>query len=194
MTEGLRKGENMVLAELRTGNAPESYASQREGASLREKEISLREGTSQREKRISQREKGTSLEEKVDSAKEASFRDIFNTSMGTDRNGKVPYGYLAKDGIIEYNGMIFVCDSESHSICLGDMSDKKKVLTIPLSKGGNLMVNRGNIGELSKAIGMFSPEDVNRILRAIAQDAQAQRKLNELEETKDDPHMLDEVQ
>ena len=39
---------------------------------------------------------------------------------------KVPYGYLAKDGIIEYNGVIFVCDEETNSICLGLGTGKAK--------------------------------------------------------------------
>lgn len=95
---------------------------------------------------------------------------------------KVPYGYLAKDGIIEYNGVCFVCDERTNSICLGDMSDEKQVLNIPLSGGGQLRVNRANIGQLSDAIGMFSPEDVNRILRAIAQDTKIQSMKEEIKD------------
>ena len=95
---------------------------------------------------------------------------------------KVPYGYLAKDGMITYNGVIFVCDEKTNSICLGDMTDKKKVLNIPLSGGGHLKVNRDNLGDLSKAIGMFSPEDVNRILRAIALDTKLQSMQQELDD------------
>lgn len=96
---------------------------------------------------------------------------------------KVPYGYLAKDGVIEYNGVCFVCDEKANSICLGDMTDEEQVLTIPLSEGGCLKVNRANIGQLSDAIGMFSPEDVNRIMRAIAQDGQVQKMKKEIEDT-----------
>lgn len=96
---------------------------------------------------------------------------------------KVPYGYLAKDGIIEYNGVCFVCDEKTNSICLGDMTDEKNVLNIPLSGGGHLKVNRDSIGLLSKAIGMFSPEDVNRIMRAIAQDTKIQSVQKEIEDT-----------
>ena len=77
-----------------------------------------------------------------------------------------------------------MCDHETNSICLGDMSNPKDVLNIPLSGGGSLRVNRDNIDDLAKAIGMFSPEDVNLILRAIAQDAQSSRTLNEIEDQK----------
>lgn len=98
------------------------------------------------------------------------------------QTSKVPYGYLAKDGVITYNGITFVCDERTNSICLGDMTDKKKVLNIPLSGGGHLKVNRDSIGDLAKAIGMFSPEDVNRILRAIAQDTKIQSMQQELED------------
>lgn len=97
-------------------------------------------------------------------------------------SSKVPYGHLAKDGVIEYKGVLFVCDELTNSICLGDMTDPKKVLNITLSGGGHLKVNRDNIGQLSKAIGMFSPEDVNLILRAIHQDTKIQSMQKEIED------------
>lgn len=95
---------------------------------------------------------------------------------------KVPYGYLAKDGVIEYNGVVFVCDERTNSICLGDMTDEKNVLNIPLSGGGHLKVNRNSIGLLSKAAGMFSPEDLNLIMRAIAEDTKIQSVKKEIED------------
>lgn len=98
------------------------------------------------------------------------------------QSSKVPYGYLAKDGIIEYNGVIFVCDEKTNSICLGDVSDPKQVISVALSGGGHLKVNRDNIGDLSKAVGMFSPEDLNLILRAIAQDTKIQSMKQELDD------------
>lgn len=101
---------------------------------------------------------------------------------GLRQAAKVPYGYLAKDGVIEYNGVCFICDERTNSICLGDMTDKNKVLTIALSGGGCLKVNRDSLGTLSKAISMFSPEDVNLILRAIAQDTKIQSMKNEMED------------
>ncbi|MCI8692475.1 MAG: hypothetical protein HFH91_06985 [Lachnospiraceae bacterium] len=95
---------------------------------------------------------------------------------------KVPYGYLAKDGVIEYNGVCFVCDEKTNSICLGDMTDTKNVLTITLSGGGHLKVNRNSVGLLSRAAGMFSPEDLNLIMRAIAQDAKIMSVQKEIED------------
>lgn len=109
-------------------------------------------------------------------------RNYFLEKLNGTYKECVPYGYLAKDGVISYNGVIFVCDEEKNAICLGDMSDKKNVLTIPLSGGGSLMVNRDNLGDLSAAISMFSPEDINRIMRAIADDKKAQETQAELEE------------
>lgn len=95
---------------------------------------------------------------------------------------KVPYGYLAKDGTIVYNGVCFVCDEKTNSICLGDMTDTKNVLNIALSGGGHLKVNRNSIGLLSKASGMFSPEDLNLIMRAISQDTKIQSMKKEIED------------
>ncbi len=96
---------------------------------------------------------------------------------------KVPYGHLAKDGVIIYNGVCFVCDERTNSICLGDMTDEKNVLNIPLSGGGHLKVNRASLGLLSKAVGMFSPEDLNLIMRAIALDTKLQATEKEIEDT-----------
>ena len=119
--------------------------------------------------------------EKVEGRSESElwFQAIADT-LPVD-NG-VPYNYLAKDGIIDYNGVVFVCDEEHKAICLGDMSDKSKCLTIPLSGGGSLIVNRDNLDSLAKAIGMFSPEDVNLIMRAIAEDAKIQQMKQQIDD------------
>ena len=98
-----------------------------------------------------------------------------------------PYGELAKDGKIQYNGVTFMCDPLTNSITLGDViSDPKKVLNIKLPSGGNLKVNVNNLDELAKAIGMFTPEDANAILRAIAEYNQCKRKMEEIEEEKNE--------
>lgn len=105
----------------------------------------------------------------------------FSDALSAD--GKtVPYGTMAKDGIIEYKGVIFTCDYENNRICLGDVSDKNKCINIALSGGGSLVVNRENVGDLSRAIGMFSPEDVNLILRALARDKQIQKMQHEIDD------------
>jgi hypothetical protein len=51
-----------------------------------------------------------------------------------------------------------------------------------LSGGGSLIVNRDNLGDLAKAIGMFSPEDVNLIMRAIAEDAKIQQMKQQIDD------------
>ena len=119
--------------------------------------------------------------------KDAAFRNILENSMGANRSDKVPYGYLAKDGVINYNGVTFVCDDKKNAICLGDMSNPKEVISVPLSGGGSLMVNRNSIHGLSKAISMFSPEDINRILRAIAQDTKCQQELKKIDDIEGNP-------
>ena len=45
-----------------------------------------------------------------------------------------------------------------------------------------LKVNRNSIGLLSKAAGMFSPEDLNLIMRAIAEDTKIQSVKKEIED------------
>ena len=95
---------------------------------------------------------------------------------------KVPYGEMAEDGVIEYNGVTFVCDYEHNRLTLGDTTNKEDCINIPLSGGGSLLVNRDNINDLSRAIGMFSPEDVKRILEALARDNKIQQMKKELDD------------
>jgi hypothetical protein len=106
-----------------------------------------------------------------------SFSDILKGEQQ-----KCPYNHLAKNNMIKYNGVIFMCDYDTNSICLGDMTEPKKVLNISLPSGGSLRVNVDSVGGLSKAAGMFSPEDLNAILRAISQYNHFTSKLNEIEE------------
>lgn len=120
----------------------------------------------------------------VQNEEAAAFKDMLLSAMGKDPDKKAPYSYLAKDGIIDYNGVVFVCDYEHNTLCLGNVSNPKDVIYVGLANGGTLQVNRDNIDDLSKAIGMFSPEDVNRILRAISKDAQCQKNLQEIDEMK----------
>lgn len=65
---------------------------------------------------------------------------------------KVSYGNLAQDAVINYNGVCFVYDERTNSICLGNMEEKDKVINITLSGGGHLRVNRDNISDLAKVI------------------------------------------
>lgn len=109
-------------------------------------------------------------------------RNFFMEKLNGTYQRAFPYEHLAKDGVITYHGVTFVCDAQKNAICLGDMSDRKNVLTIPLEGGGNLMVNRDSLGALADAISMFSPEDINRIMRAIADDNKAQEAQEEIEE------------
>ena len=94
-------------------------------------------------------------------------RDTFSSIVkGEPEN--FPYSSKAKDGVIEYNGVVFVGDPKTNSLNLGDMSDKSKVMHIQLSGGGFLNVNYDNIGDLKDAMGMFSGKDQGIILKAIS--------------------------
>lgn len=95
---------------------------------------------------------------------------------------RCPYSSRAIDGVIEYNGVVFVCDYKTNAICLGDMSNPRDVLRINLPSGGCLKVNVNNFGDLSNAIGMFSPEDIAAIMKAIAQYNHCTKKIKEAEE------------
>lgn len=100
------------------------------------------------------------------------------------RKGRIrcPYGENAdSSGTIVYNGVAFSCDSDR--LCLGDVSNPKKCLSIHLTSG-SLVVNTDNLDSLSQAMGMFTPEDVNLIMRAISEYQKIKDKLNEIEDDK----------
>lgn len=107
----------------------------------------------------------TARENKVNNVSET--QGIFSKYIKGE-NANFPYSSLAKDGVIEYNGVVFVGDSKSNSLCLGDMSNKNRVMHIQLSGGGMLKVNYDNVGDLKEAIGMFSGRDQGIILKAIS--------------------------
>lgn len=89
-----------------------------------------------------------------------------------------------ESGMIEYNGVVFACNKRTNTLELGDCSNPANCIYVALEKGGSLLVNRDNIGELSKAISMFSPKDVESIMRALQKDRMAQNALSEIEESK----------
>lgn len=137
-------------------------------------------------------EKYNTDREKADVGETKLLEQALLEKKGAD-NG-VPYNYLAKDGIIEYNGVVFVCDEKRKAICLGDISNPKNCLNIPLSGGGSLIVNRDNLGDLAKAIGMFTPEDVNLIMRAIAKDAKIQQMKHQIDDETSGIDLVDETE
>lgn len=126
-------------------------------------------------------------------------RNYFIEKLNGTYQPSFPYAAYANGNTITYNGVEFSCDSEKNAICLGDMSNRGDVLTIPLEGGGSLMVNRNAIGMLAGAMSMFSPEDANRIMRAIADDKKAQETLKEIEDDKNslgddaDEKVIDEM-
>lgn len=106
--------------------------------------------------------------------------------------GKAPYSLLANEsGEVTYNDVVFQCDYDNNRLCLGDVSNLDDCISVPLENGGCLVVNRDNLDALAKAIGMFSPEDVNRIMRAIAQDAKVRQVKQQIEDETSGMEVLD---
>lgn len=98
----------------------------------------------------------------IDSKDNSSIVDYLK-----DEKKQCPYSGLAKDGIIEYNGVIFTCDYDHNALCLGSMAEGEDIISVNLPSGGTLMINADNIDQISRCAGMFTPEDLNAILRAI---------------------------
>ncbi len=109
-----------------------------------------------------------------------------------DKGNRAPYSLMAdENGIVKYKGVEFRCDYENNRLCLGDVSNPKNCITVGLERGGCLVFNRDNIDDLVKAIDMFSPEDINRIMRAIAQDAKLRQMQVQIEDETSGEQVLD---
>ncbi len=110
--------------------------------------------------------------------------DSFASKLQAETKKKCPYNFLAKDGVINYKGVTFLCDYEQNAITLGNMYEKDKVIKIALPSGSSLHVNIDNIDQLAQAADMFTPEDLNAIMRAIHEYNHCTRKRYEIEEEK----------
>ena len=111
-----------------------------------------------------------------------SFADTIQLPNRDMSGGHAPYDYLAKDGEINYNGVIFQLDTKQNQLLLGDTSDKSKCLNIQLSGGGYLVVNKDNLGQLSDVIGMFNAKDQFLILNALMMERKIKETKGEIEE------------
>lgn len=85
-------------------------------------------------------------------------------------------------GDITFRGVNLQFISDKKMMCLGDMNHGDVINAGVMSNGYCFYFNRGNIGELSKIIDLFSPEDVNKIMAAIATDEHIDKIKNEMEE------------
>lgn len=118
--------------------------------------------------------------------KTAEEKKEFQDSLLKQIKGEkhAPYEYLATDGCISYNGVTFFCDAEKNQLCLGDVSDPHKCLMVSLEDGGTLMVNQDCIGDLGRAITMFTTEDQKRIMYAVNMYKKAKELELEIEDDK----------
>lgn len=105
---------------------------------------------------------------------------IYNNVINLSRQS--PYGAMANaSNLIAYNGVTYQYSSTTNCLCLGDMKEEDNILSIPLSTGDTLLVNRNNLDDLAKSIGMFVPADQKRIMDAIYTDAKCRSKQVEIE-------------
>lgn len=114
--------------------------------------------------------------------KQEGLEQIRKELSKSETNTNAYFELADETGEITYHGVTFQCDKQTQSLCLGDVSNPENVLSIPLSGGGTLKVNRENLSGLSNALGLFTPEDVKRILAAVQTDAKVTSKKLECEE------------
>ncbi|WP_310602737.1 hypothetical protein [Anaerosporobacter sp.] len=117
----------------------------------------------------------------VTTASDMYTKQLYNNIINISNQS--PYGAMADNsGNITYNGVTYQYSSSDNTLCLGDMRYKEDVLDIPLSGGDTLRVNRNNMDQLARSIGMFTPADQKRIMEAIYTDAKCRSKEAEIEE------------
>ncbi len=164
----------------------EDYVLGSSARAAEELENLLLHGSSAKSMRMMETGSGENSEEMRKPDIQDSIDDVVSDEMiekllGKDR--QAPYSLMAdENGVIVYNGVAFQCDYDNNRICLGDVSNPKNCISVSLEKGGCLVFNRENIGDLSRAIGMFSPEDINRIMRAIAKDTKLRQMQMQIED------------
>ncbi len=128
--------KNEMIEKLKTGETQPSFAIGAESYTVNEWDKLIHKF----DKNLENDKESLSVDLSVPETTKRNY--FFEKINGTYKGPAVPYEYLAKDGVITYKGVIFTCNSDWNAICLGDMSNRKNVLTIPLSEGGCLMVNR----------------------------------------------------
>ena len=87
-------------------------------------------------------------------------------------------------GSVTYNGVTLNFDRKNKKMCLGNMDSGDVINAGMLSNGYCFYFNRENIGDIAKILDLFSPEDVKRIMQAIAQDTKVQQMQKELDDEK----------
>ncbi len=90
-----------------------------------------------------------------------------------------------KTGVAVHNGVPITFDFEHGVMTVGDMSAGNDIIHVgKLSNGYAFSFNRDNIGDISKILDLFSPEDVNKIMEAITTDNIAKSMEQEIEDEK----------
>ena len=111
-----------------------------------------------------------------------TFNEAFAGATGSANQY---FKYADEAGIIDYNGIIFYCDTETDTLMLGDCSNVSKCIRISLTDGGFLMVNRDNLDQLFDALPFFSPEDMIKILQVLQQEKMAEDSIVGMEQEED---------
>ena len=90
-----------------------------------------------------------------------------------------------KTGMATYNGVPIAFDFQNGIMTVGDMSAGNDIINVgKLSNGYAFSFNRDNIGDISKILDLFSPEDINKIMAAITTDNIAKSMEQEIEDEK----------
>ena len=90
-----------------------------------------------------------------------------------------------KTGMATYNGVPIAFDFQNGIMTVGDMSAGNDIINVgKLPNGYAFSFNRDNIGDISKILDLFSPEDINKIMEVITTDNIAKSMEQEIEDEK----------
>ena len=135
-------------------------------------------------------------ETKVTAGANVSFADFLKDAQASKRicsadqkhsaNPRNPYFAQAQDGMLSYAGLTFFCNEKNNALELGDVSNPKDVISIGLSNGGSIHVNKHDIADLLKCSGLFSAEDMDRIMAAYEKQKIAEQREKKIEDEMED--------
>ncbi|NLG02405.1 MAG: hypothetical protein GX567_00995 [Clostridia bacterium] len=112
-------------------------------------------------------------------------QDIMKSFMQVEASAKKNGD--GKTGMAIYHGIPISFDFEHSVMTVGDMSPGEDIIHVgKLSNGYAFSFNRDNIGDISKMLDLFSPEDINKIMEAITTDNIAKSMEQEIDEDKAD--------
>lgn len=178
-TEGMQEGDSMSIGALSSEYGKDMYSKLNSRNKGMEGDTDLDFG-----KTVS--DASETVKDEAGGTQAAKTKPTFMPYAGSRKlENTNEYFAMATGDTLTYNGVTFSLDRKANALTLGDVSKRKDCVYVGLAKGGSLIFNRDNTDGVMDALTMFSPEDQERIVKAIQIDNMAQKAKKEVEDSKD---------